>query len=230
MTSADQPRDQLLIRRAINAALLSVRTVLPGTVTAYNHAEQTATVEVGVRVLDNDEDSPLAPRLVAIPPLEDVPVCQLAGGGFHVAFPLEAGDPVLVLFCEQDPSLWLESGAVSDPLDHSRHALHPVCIPGPRPSPVFLEGLPAGTLVVGKEGGLQMRINATKIELGNVGGTFDDVACASKVEAQLTAIKDALSNAIPLVQDGGAQFQTQVVAALSAFPGDVSSSKVRVES
>lgn len=233
--SAEQPREQTLIRRAINSALLSVHTVMPGTVVSYDAAEQSATVQVGVRVLDNDEDAEGGPRLVDVPTLQDVPVCQLAGGGFLVNVPLAPGDPVLVLYCEQDPSIWLESGEVSDPPDITRHGLAgPVCIPGPRPATAFVEDASADELIVGKVGGLQVRIK-DEVLIGTQSGSLDYVATDTLVKDALQALFDHIESAITEGQpaatpDGGAALKSSILAALSGYvPASVKCQKVQVE-
>jgi phage gp45-like len=49
-------------------------------------------------------------------------------------------------------------------------------------------------------------------------GTIDGTAVALATKADVEAVVDAITNAVPLANDGGAQLQTQIVAALSGFP------------
>lgn len=58
----------------------------------------------------------------------------------------------------------------------------------------------------------------------------DFAALASKVEAELDAIRDALTNATPGTMDGGAALLASIIAALTSSPrGAVGSSKVKLE-
>jgi Phage protein Gp138 N-terminal domain len=145
-----------------------------------------------VRVADTDEDAE-TPRLMQIAVLEGVPVMTQAGGGCIAYMPLADGDPVLVLFCEQDPTLWLETGDVSDPADWTRHGLHPMCMPGGRPTPKLFSGLTADAMIVGKVDGLRMKIDDSLLSLGTDGGTLDFVALAQKVDAMGSALKSGIA-------------------------------------
>lgn len=58
----------------------------------------------------------------------------------------------------------------------------------------------------------------------------DWVSAASKTDAAITAIRDALLNAVPGSMDGGAALLASIIAALEAAPFDTTaSSKVKVE-
>lgn len=61
------------------------------------------------------------------------------------------------------------------------------------------------------------------------GDAVDFVAIASKVDAQLNALKDAISNAVPVAQDGGVALQQSIVAALTGWPGSVASSALKAK-
>lgn len=63
--------------------------------------------------------------------------------------------------------------------------------------------------------------------VARAGDAVEFVALANLVLAELTTLKDAISNAVPVAQDGGAALQTSIVAALSAWPGSVAAAKVK---
>lgn len=61
------------------------------------------------------------------------------------------------------------------------------------------------------------------------GEQVDFVAIASKIDEQLNALKDAISNAVPGFQDGGTALQSGIVAALATWPGSVASSALKAK-
>lgn len=99
----------------LTSRLRSVHTAMPGTITAYDADEQTATVELAVHL----ETTTGAFERVA--PLADVPV--LHPGAWA------AGDRCLLVFAEEDPSKWWDTASVEPPQVLQRHGLHAVCIP-----------------------------------------------------------------------------------------------------
>lgn len=54
------------------------------------------------------------------------------------------------------------------------------------------------------------------------------VARADFVADELTALKDAISNAVPVPNDGGAALQAQILAALAAWPASVAAENTKV--
>lgn len=59
----------------------------------------------------------------------------------------------------------------------------------------------------------------TKVRIGG----SEAVALASLVAEQLSALKDAISGAVPVPNDGGAALQTQILAALATWPESTAS-------
>lgn len=108
-----------VIRTGINAALLELRTALPGTIESYDEATQLASVRLGIRRQYETEDGSI--ESVEIPKLVDVPVVFPRAGGFALTFPVAAGDGCLVVFCERDIGGWMETGRVQDPVTRRRH-------------------------------------------------------------------------------------------------------------
>ncbi len=193
-TDIDEP-DWGTILRAVQTDLQQkIHTSLPGIVRAYDVATQTATIQLAVQLQGNN-----------VPPLgPGIPVCWPGGAAGFLHVPLAVGDSVLVVFAEEDPSGWLDTGSVSAPRVLARHGLHAVAIPGLR--------RPATPLAV--TGG-HVTLGATsEVRLGSDGAT-DPVALKSLVEA---AIQDLLTNIISsagavTAPGGGPAF----VAALQAY-------------
>lgn len=201
---------------------------MPGNVVSYDDAAKTITVALGTQVLDTDEDAPV-PRLVEVPELQDVPVCQPSAGGYFIHLPMSAGDPVMVMFCEQDPTAWLESGdAATRPPDLTRHGLFPVAMPGPALMTHDLEEL-GDRVVVGQVGGPRVSIAADGIRLGAEDGTYQAVAMADVVDANFTAITDHINNTLILQTPTGPPAPGGTAGGPLAPPEAVGSSVVEVE-
>jgi hypothetical protein len=218
---AFQPTDVEIIRTAIRNRLADVRTSIPAVVKSYDAATQTCSCELAMRIPTSDG----APE--AVTPLEDVPVVWPRGGGYFCAMPLAVGDAGLLVFSEVDFSSWRESGDVSDAVQERRHGMYGYFVPGGCASGKELAGASATKLVIGKDGGPTMKVDAALIEL-SAGGTVDFVAKAAAVKARLDALASAISGWTPVPNDGGAALKV----ALSSWLGGsnaVAATKVQVE-
>lgn len=83
----------------------------------------------------------------------------------------------------------------------------------PGDSVVFSSG-PALIRIYLRENGEVQVTNASKFTVGDAGAA-KALAIAELVEARIQTIVDAISNAVPVPQDGGAGLQATIVAALS---------------
>jgi len=214
-----EPSDIEIIRRAMEASRLQTHTCAPGQVVSYDGALQTCSVRPAV--LNQRYDSETDPEFEAMPVLEDVPVCWLSGGGFFIHMPLAANDPCMIHFCEEDPAIWFEKAEIAPPRTLRRHGLHAWVVPGCRPKPDVIGSVGAG-MTLGQDGGTLITIGED-IQLA---GTTA-LALSTKVATELNALKDAISNAATVPNDGGAAFKAAIVAALSAWPGDLAAEKVK---
>lgn len=115
MSSARQPPWSEVLDRVLDSRLRSVHTALPGTITAYDAAAMTATVEVAVEL------EAAAGAFERVPPLADVPV--VTPGAWA------AGDRCLLAFSEESFSKWWVQNSVEPPEVLVRHGLHAVCVP-----------------------------------------------------------------------------------------------------
>ena len=120
-SEVDQPSWPEIIRAIQAQTQAAIHTALPGIVKSYDTATQTATVQLSVQL-----------QGVSVPPLPDVPVAWPGGAAGFLHVPLTAGDPVLVVFAEEDFSRWWTTGSVSSPAVLARHGLHAMAIPGLR--------------------------------------------------------------------------------------------------
>lgn len=189
-----------VLKAAMEAHTQDMHVSLPGRIVSYDAATQTADIECGVRL-------PLAGEFGEIvydefPVFPNVPIAWPKGGGFFLAFPLDKGDPVLLVFSDVAIGEYLSTGNVSEPMDARRHSSgYPVAIPGgASPDPRALADSSATKLILGKDGAtVQISIDGTSICLGK--GAADYVALASLVETHLTTLAtaiNALGGSIPL--------------------------------
>ena len=168
-----------VITKAIDYRLATMRVCLPGSVTAYYGATQTADVQVLV-------DSKIAleggPLIEQFPPLYGIPVEFPRGGGYMLMFPLVPGDTGLIEFCDFSIDLWRSSGLRGAPNDLRTHALgNAVFRPGLAHKTRAVASPPSGILL-GSESGTQI------VYLGSATAT-DWVAKATNTENRLAALE-----------------------------------------
>lgn len=110
-----QPSWADVIDGFITSRLRGVHTALPGTITSYDAATVTATIDLAVEL------EATAGAFQRVPPLEDVPVTTPGAWS--------NGDKCLVVFCEESFAKWFDTGSVEPPDVLARHGLHAVCVP-----------------------------------------------------------------------------------------------------
>lgn len=160
---SDQPSEGERVGDAIRAHLGRLKKAAPGIVTDYDADTGTCTVQIAA--YDGDE----APK-----PLSGVPIKWPAGGGCAIKFGLEAGDEVLLIFEDSDPSRFRATGKASQATLRRPHGYYAVAVPGKESD--GSSGPPAGRIEV--TGGTVV-----------LAGASDAVALASLVE---TAIANAI--------------------------------------
>lgn len=178
-----EPSDVEIIRTAIRNRMADVRTAIPAMVRSYDAEKQTCSCVLSTRI-PNEVGTP-----EELKPLEDVPVKWQRGGGYFCTMPLEEGDPGLLVFCESDFSAWRATGEVSDAAFERRHGLYAYFLPGGCADGDELVDAAADALVIGKDGGPVMKINAAGLELGAAATQY--VALANLVKARLDTIQTA---------------------------------------
>lgn len=186
-----------------------LQTALPGRVESYDPATQTANVKPMIKRVSRegvDAGGVDGTRVVdELPVIPAVPVVWPRGGGYFMTFPLATGDSGLIVFSARDIGAWRDSGQVSDPGDEGLHTLSgAVFIPGLETVAKKLTNADAGTghAVIGKEGGTQIHIDASAVQLGAAGGAFVALAPAlldyfaqleQDIAAAFTAVGAALA-------------------------------------
>lgn len=162
-----------VIRAAQNALKAGLHTSLPGVVKSYDAQKKTADIQPVIKVPVYDPETGEPGEAETLPVIPNVPVSMPRGGGFHLSFPLEAGDHVTLVFSESATGQWRTSGEVSEPGDVRRHSLgYPTAFPGAHPDADVLTDdanpLFSGKLVIGKDGDptSSVRIGGGSVECG----------------------------------------------------------------
>lgn len=197
-----------IMRRAIDSRMLDVHVALPGRVESYDPSKQTCEVLPMVRraIADTEGNT----QHEDLPKLPNVPVLFPRSAAFSATWPLAKGDFVLVVFCSSAIGQWRETGEVSNPVDLRRHDLsHAIAIPGIAPKGSTIPTASDAAL-------LEVSGTATHVQVG--AGSAEFVSRDDKVQARLGELFDAITNAVPKPGglDGGAQFKTQLLAALTS--------------
>ncbi len=163
MTEIRTPSLFDVITAAVNANSVDLRVAMPAMVQSYDASTKLADVQpLLLQRIVADDGSVTQEKLPVIP---SVPVVfPRGGGGFFIEFPLQAGDNVLVVFCDNSLDLWKTRGATTsnplDPLDARPHTFQgAVCYPG------LYDGTAPAT-----------NSPANKLAIGKIGGTFADAA------------------------------------------------------
>jgi len=173
-----------LLHAAIARSLDGVHTSIPAKVSSYLPLLQQVSCE---------------PVIAGMPKLEDVPVLWPRGGGYMQHFPLEAGDHVLLVFCEADFNPWRLSGSAMAPAMLKRHGLFAWALPGAAPdvSPMLVPSLLTG-VAMGEDSltGTVVQIADGKCTVGLPAGLPQlPVATALEITTLLGLLKTALSSA-----------------------------------
>lgn len=213
-----------LLQAQAENVFASLRCHALGTVVSFDEASQTATVRINAQaVVYNQRQSlnaPLqaTPQIVDYPPLTDVPVFVLSGGGFAVTLPVAAGDTCLVCFNDRDFDAWFQSGASTPPNSGRMHSLSDgLALVGFRSRANPIAGLSsteaalrnaAGDAKVAIDGDGNVAIRATDggkanftadVALESDGGgklTLDDKVCLANASGDLRAAMDLVITAL----------------------------------
>ncbi len=180
-----------VIRQVLDARVADIHTALPAQIVNYDGDTQTAAVQPMVRDFYYDTEGTLRTR--SLPVLPAI-VSFARGGGYFQSFPLVHGDTGLLVFCELPIDRWRSSGQQSHPINARRHGVSSaVFFPGlsSRASALSETGMANG-LLMGKEGGAQLLIDASHVTAGHPTAALA-VAIASKVQADLNKLATAFN-------------------------------------
>lgn len=210
MSIIDSPSLATVIREAISSRLIDVHTAMPGRVENYNETDQTADIQPQAkRVIRRADGERIAETLPVIP---CVPVQWPRGGGFFVSLPLAIGDFGMLIFNEYSIDRWRSQGEQVDPADERRHGLSgAVFVPGVHPAAKPIGDASATRLVIGKDGGTGIDMDAAAIRLGKAAAT-EGIGLGDVIQTFI----DVFFAWIPVATDGGAKLKADLVA---AFPG-----------
>ncbi len=233
VTQSRSPALSEVLRGAIGHATAGLRVCMPGRVEVYSSATQTANVKPVVQASYAADGGEVVDDL---PVLVDVPVVFPRAGAWHLHLPLSAGDHVVLVFTDRSLDRWRTLGGVQDPQDLRAHDLSDaIAFPASLvPDSDIMTGLPDHLRLGGTAGTIHVKANGT-IALGSENPT-DSAATALKVQAQLTALATALAvlsadmTALGSAVGVGAATAAALTTLLATpFPGDVASTKVKVD-
>ncbi len=106
-----------LLEQAKNNAMMDVRVSMPARIVSFDPATKTASVEIGLKMVNADDTQS------DYPPLVDCPCLFARGGGFHLVHPYKAGDKGIVLFSDRCFDGWFQAGQVAPPMDFRVHSM-----------------------------------------------------------------------------------------------------------
>lgn len=234
------PTGPELLRRVIDARLSDVHTSMPGKVASFDAVAQTVDVQPMIK---NVISGPEGETEESYPVIRSVPVTYPRSGTFVMAYPLVAGDFVMIHFAEWSIDYFMEKGLEAHPVDLERHAFSGAtaspCGPYPSASPIVetIDGL-----IVGHDGGAVLRIKDDgTIAMGSTAGTKQPAALGDDTKSEINALRTTVAAAVnalalhvhPTAATGPPSIATPGVGGMpvSAPPtvGDVGSSKVSVE-
>lgn len=205
-----QPNLSQLLEATVDAAAEQMRVAIPGVIQSVAADLSTASVLPAVRRADASSADPVLP---------DVPLLFPRFGTGAMTWPVEAGDPCLLVFGDRSLEEWVSAGGSSEvePADPRTHDLTDAVA-----LPLGLGGAAAGreadvslTLTPGGlgQGTAELRLQSDgNVALGNSSrsGTYKDYADsdqpysgASEVVDLLVQALDALASKSPLVETGG---------------------------
>lgn len=141
----------------------TIYTAMPGIIEAYDPATKRASIQPALRTAFRDGE------YGSLPILPNVPVVLPSGGGFSISFPLQKGDPVLIVFCQRGISLFKKTFVLSNPSGGILAADAPVAYPGFGP----LEINAGSGLSLQQDDGtnkIEITESNVKVSLGETGG------------------------------------------------------------
>jgi Phage protein Gp138 N-terminal domain len=107
--STDKGRLVNAVQAAIHNHALDLEGMIPAQVVSYDRAKNLATVKPLIMRVDIDDNK--HSRFT----LSQIPVMSMGGGGFHINFPLVAGDIGWIFAADRDIDTFLQTLTESDP-------------------------------------------------------------------------------------------------------------------
>lgn len=157
---------QDLLARFRESMVADLHTALPGKIVKYDESTQKADVQPLIKERYTDESGAQQSR--ELPVIPAVPVQFPGAGGYRITFPVAVGDTGLIMFAEASLDKWLVSGGTVDPAEERRHDLtDAIFLPGLRDFGHALTSAPTDRATFGKDDGLQIHVDGSKIRIGS---------------------------------------------------------------
>ena len=183
MSSKDISLTELL-NEVFRNKMIDVHTSIPAIVVSFDAVKKTKYAIPAIkRKYEGSVEAEQLPLLV------DIPVNFPQSSKAIVAFPLEAGDPVTLVFSERSLDFWKKSGGIVDPDDRRTHSLSDaVAFPG---SFHIGGGIPANSddFIIKYYNGLIKMTKDDKITIGN-----NNAELLKILSDLLTGLENALVN------------------------------------
>jgi hypothetical protein len=186
-----------IINRAVDVRLADLHTAMPARVLRYDAELQQVDVQPLIKVVYENEDGEQVSE--ALPVIVNVPVMFPSAGGFHITFPVKAGDEdgdtVCVLCSEASLDKWLTQGGLVDPIDPRRHHLSDaVAVLGLRDFAHALSDVPVDAMSMGKQGGPVIHIDGTKVKIGSAEETeLEPAGLGQSIQTALNNLANAIA-------------------------------------
>jgi len=225
----------------VNSFMKEVHTAQPGEITkVVSTNPPIVNVQPGFMRLREGQSE--AEKRPVIP---NVPLVFPVFGDYGVSSSVSVGMPVLILAAERSIKPWMEQGQPVDPgVDRTFDLSDCIAIPGLPNKKTSWESPDDGIRVGKVDGSTYVEISGDKVsvttpdittevsDIVKVADGSDFVALAKKVDDTFDAFLDAITNAIPVAQDGGAALQQSIIASLNiSLPliGSVASTKLKTD-
>lgn len=180
-----------LLEQAKNNAMMDVRVSMPACIVSFDPATKTASVEIGLKMVNADDTQS------EYPPLVDCPCLFTRGGGFHLVHPYKAGDKGIVLFSDRCFDGWFQAGQVAPPMDFRVHSMSDAYFIGGADCLDDVSPIVGNAMFIGKDdnsAGLQINADGSVI-LKGISLQIEPPITAS---ATITAIGQITANGKPV--------------------------------
>ncbi len=187
------------IESFITADRVGLNTAIPASVESYDEATRTARVKI--HYSDHFASEGTEANREDWPPIPDCPVLFPRGGGFVFTWPLEKGDPVLVVFSQRSLQEWSASDGKTDIgsfLISTHNPGDAIVIPGLSPSK-NKDGEDT-EIKITTDGELQVK--SSKVRLGTLDAA-KALALAEKVDAAIQNAEAKINAIVAAALAGG---------------------------
>jgi hypothetical protein len=153
----------------LTSVLSGLHTSMPGVITAFDPATQTATVQPALkRKYEGEEDAQ------NLAPIEDVPVYFPGSGDYWITTPVEVDSYVWLIFSERAIDRWLDKGGVVDPAKKRKFALSDcIALAGLNPEPSKLSGFDNSAITIrNRDNDILIKIADSEVLIEAGGGTI----------------------------------------------------------